>query len=174
MGVIYLIQGNPSAAPMDASHLLPPWTGIASLVLIVNNFLSYSGMEMNAVHVSELKEPGKEFPRSMFLAIGLVLLIFILPALAVSWIVPADGVSLTAGIMQAFSEFFGHFGLVVPRPPRGARARVRGDRRDARLARRAVQGAAADRQAEGLPAAVLPEGSTSRASRSTSSSRRAR
>jgi amino acid transporter len=40
-----------------------------------------------------------------------VLLIFILPALAVSWIVPADGVSLTAGIMQAFSEFFSHFGL---------------------------------------------------------------
>jgi len=111
MGIVYLIQGNPSAAPMDAGHLLPAWTGIASLVLIVNNFLSYSGMEMNAVHVSELKDPAKEFPRSMFLAIGLVLLIFILPALAVSWIVPADGVSLTAGIMQAFSEFFAHFGL---------------------------------------------------------------
>jgi len=111
MGIVYLVQGNPSAAPMDAGHLLPAWTGIASLVLIVNNFLSYSGMEMNAVHVSELKEPSKEFPRSMFLAIGLVLLIFILPALAVSWIVPADGVSLTAGIMQAFSEFFAHFGL---------------------------------------------------------------
>ena len=111
MGIVYLVQGNPSAAPMNASHLLPAWTGIASLVLIVNNFLSYSGMEMNAVHVSELKDPPKEFPRSMFLAIGLVLLIFILPALAVSWIVPADGVSLTAGIMQAFSEFFAHFGL---------------------------------------------------------------
>jgi putative glutamate/gamma-aminobutyrate antiporter len=111
MGIVYLAQGNPSAAPMDAGHLLPAWTGLASLVLIVNNFLSYSGMEMNAVHVSELKNPAKEFPRSMFVAIGLVLLIFILPALAVSWIVPADGVSLTAGVMQAFSEFFAHFGL---------------------------------------------------------------
>ena len=111
MGIVYLLQGNPSAAPMNASHLLPAWTGIASLVLIVNNFLSYSGMEMNAVHVSDLKQPGKEFPRAMFLSTGLVLLIFILPALAVSWIVPADGVSLTAGVMQAFSEFFGHFGL---------------------------------------------------------------
>jgi putative glutamate/gamma-aminobutyrate antiporter len=111
MGIVYLVQGNPSAAPMDAGHLLPAWTGIASLVLIVNNFLAYSGMEMNAVHVSELKNPAKEFPRAMFLAIGLVLLIFILPALAVAWVVPADGVSLTAGIMQAFSEFFAHFGL---------------------------------------------------------------
>ncbi len=111
MGVVYLVQGNSSAAPMNADHLLPAWTGIASLVLIVNNFLSYSGMEMNAVHVSDLREPGSEFPRAMFLAIGLVLLIFILPALAVSWVVPSDSVSLTAGIMQAFSEFFGHFGV---------------------------------------------------------------
>ena len=75
---------------MDADHLLPVWTGLASLVLIVNNFLSYSGMEMNAVHVGSLKNPAKEFPKSMFLAMGLVLLIFILPALAISWVVPAE------------------------------------------------------------------------------------
>lgn len=45
----------------------------------------------------------------MFLAVVLVLLIFILPALAISWIVPAQQLSLTAGVMQAFSAFFGHF-----------------------------------------------------------------
>src|SRR3954452_15441957 len=73
LGVVFLGQGNPSAAPMDANHLLPAWAGLSSLVLIVNNFLSYSGMEMNAVHVSSLKKPGKEFPKSMFLAMGLVL-----------------------------------------------------------------------------------------------------
>src|SRR6478736_235015 len=108
LGIVYLLQGNTSAAPMNASHLLPEWTGIASLVLIVNNFLSYSGMEMNSVHVSSLKDPGKEFPRAMFVAMGLVLLIFILPALAISWVIPADELSLTAGVMQAFSEFFGY------------------------------------------------------------------
>ena len=58
LGVVFLGQGNPSAAPMTASNLLPAWAGLASLVLIVNNFLSYSGMEMNAVHVSSLREPG--------------------------------------------------------------------------------------------------------------------
>ncbi|MFJ5776490.1 APC family permease [Streptomyces sp. NPDC093094] len=109
LGIIFLGQGNPSAAPMTASHLLPAWTGLASLVLIVNNFLSYSGMEMNAVHVSSLKDPAKEYPRSMFLAMGLVLLIFILPALAISWVVPSSQLSLTAGVMQAFEAFFSYF-----------------------------------------------------------------
>ncbi|HWK93310.1 MAG TPA: APC family permease [Luteimicrobium sp.] len=109
LGIVFLGQGNTSAAPMDSSHLLPQWTGIASLVLIVNNFLSYAGMEMNAVHVTSLRKPGREFPRAMFLAIGLVLVIFILPALAISWVIPADQLSLTAGVMQAFDAFFANF-----------------------------------------------------------------
>jgi len=111
LGIVFLGQGNPSAAPMTASHLLPEWAGIASLVLIVNNFLSYSGMEMNAVHVSSLRNPAREFPRSIFLASGLVLLIFILPALAISWVVPAKELSLTAGVMQAFDAVFAQFGI---------------------------------------------------------------
>lgn len=45
-------------------------------------------MEMSAVDVSSLPNPRKEFLRSMFFAHGLVLLIFILPALAISWVVP--------------------------------------------------------------------------------------
>lgn len=110
LALVFLGQGNSSAAPMDSSHILPAWAGLSSLVLIVNNFLSYSGMEMNAVHVSSLKNPGKEFPRSMFLAMGLVLAIFILPALAISWVVPAKELSLTAGVMQAFDAVFANFG----------------------------------------------------------------
>jgi amino acid transporter len=110
LGMVFLGQGNESAAPMTASHLLPAWAGLSSLVLIVNNFLSYSGMEMNAVHVSSLRKPGREFPRAMFLAMALVLLIFILPALAISWVVPAEELSLTAGVMQAFDAVFAQFG----------------------------------------------------------------
>jgi glutamate:GABA antiporter len=116
LGIVFLGQGNPSAAPMTSGNLLPAWAGLASLVLIVNNFLSYSGMEMNAVHVSFLRKPGKEFPRAMFLAIGLVLVIFILPALAISWVVPGEELSLTAGVMQAFDAVFAKFGLQILTP----------------------------------------------------------
>jgi Amino acid permease len=80
-------------------------------VLIVNNFLAYSGMEMNAVHVDEMEKPARDFPRSIFLAMVLVLAIFILPALVISWVVPSQQISLTAGVMQAFSAFYAHFGL---------------------------------------------------------------
>ena len=109
LGVIYLIQGNPSSAPMNAAALLPQFAGLASLVLIVNNFLSYAGMEVNAVHVKSMKDPAKEFPKAMFLAMALVVIIFVLPAVAISWVVPAKELTLTAGVMQAFTAFFAHF-----------------------------------------------------------------
>ncbi|MBF6236077.1 amino acid permease [Nocardia otitidiscaviarum] len=116
LGFVFLAQGNEPAAPMDAGHLLPAWTGLASLVLIVNNFLSYAGMEMNAVHVSSLRDPGKEYPRAMALAVLLVLAIFIVPAIVISWVVPSKNLSLTAGVMQAFDGFFNHFhiGFLTP------------------------------------------------------------
>jgi len=111
LGVVFLTQGHSSAAPMDASHILPPWTGLASLVLIMSTFGAYSGMEMNAVHVGELRKPASEFPKAMFVAVGLVLVILILPPLAISWVVPAQQLSLTAGVMQAFQAIFANFGL---------------------------------------------------------------
>ena len=129
---------------MTAANFFPEWAGLASLVLIVNNFLSYSGMEMNAVHVSSLKDPAKEYPKSMFLAMGLVLLIFILPALAISWIVPAEELSLTAGVMQAFDAVLASFNLQAPHAdPRHHAGRCL-PRRHADVAGRSVQRPAAD------------------------------
>ena len=158
MGIVFLLQGNHSAAPMNAHHLLPAWTGLAGLVLIVNNFLAYSGMEMNAVHVDEMKEPGSEFPKSIFVAMVLVLAIFILPALVISWVVPSAQISLTAGVMQAFSAFFAHFSLnflvpliaiaMVVAMLSGMMAWLAGP----------SKGLLEDRPGTGLPAAPLPEG----------------
>ncbi|MGP0037279.1 MAG: amino acid permease [Solirubrobacteraceae bacterium] len=111
LAIAYVLQGNSSAAPMNVHHILPVWAGIGSIVLIVNNFLSYDGMEVNAVHVDELRDPQREYPKSIFLAMILVLCIFIFPALAISWVIPSQQISLTAGVMQAFTAIFAHFSL---------------------------------------------------------------
>ena len=111
LGVAYLLQPNHSAAPMTANHLLPAWSGLASIVLVVNSFFTYAGIEVNAVHVDELRNPGRDYPKSIFLAMALVLAIFIGPTLAIAWVIPAGQISLTAGVMQAFDSLFTHFGL---------------------------------------------------------------
>jgi amino acid transporter len=116
LGVAYLLQGNHSAAPMTAHQLLPAWSGLASIVLVVNSFFTYAGVEVNAVHVDELRNPGREYPKSIFLAVALVLAVFIGPTLAIAWVIPAQQISLTAGVMQAFNSLLTHFrvGFGVP------------------------------------------------------------
>jgi len=111
LGIAYLVQGNHSVAPMNAQHILPSWSGIASIVLIVNSFFTYAGIEINAVHVDELRNPGRDYPKSIFLAMALVLGVFILPTLAIAWVIPSDQISFTAGVMQAFDSLLTHFGL---------------------------------------------------------------
>jgi amino acid transporter len=93
--------------------LLPPWNGLASIVLIVNGFFTYAGVEVNAVHVDELRDAPREFPRAILLAVFLILLVFILPTLAISIVIPSSHISLTAGVMEAFKSLLDHFGAGV-------------------------------------------------------------
>lgn len=113
MAIIFVSTGGHSnLAVGTATDWFPHWAGFASIVLIVSNFLSYAGMEMNAVHVGDMKNPKKGYPKSMLLACGLILAIFIPPTLAISVGVPANSIHLTAGVMQAFDVFFAHLNIV--------------------------------------------------------------
>ncbi len=116
MAGIYLLQGKHSAAPLNPHHLLPPWHGLTSVVLIVNGFFTYAGVEVNAVHVDDLRDPTREFPKAILLAVIVVLLVFIPPTLAISIAVPSQHISLTAGVMQAFRTLLDHFSLSFLEP----------------------------------------------------------
>lgn len=80
-------------------------------MLIVSNFLAYAGMEVNAVHVNQMKDPGRGFPRSIFISAVLILIVFILPTIAIAVAVPQKELGLTNGIMLAFQEYFSHWGV---------------------------------------------------------------
>ena len=85
-------------------------------MLIVNGFFTYAGVEVNAVHVDDLRDPAREFPKAILLAVILVLLVFIPPTLAISIAVPSQHISLTAGVMQAFRTLLDHFSLSFLEP----------------------------------------------------------
>jgi amino acid transporter len=85
-------------------------------VLIVNGFFTYAGVEVNAVHVDDLRDAPRQFPRAILVAVILILLVFILPTLAIAVAVPAAHISFTAGVMQAFRSLLDHFGLGIFQP----------------------------------------------------------
>ena len=110
--LLFMMKGGQSdLTPVSQAQFLPTFTGIASIVLIVSNFLSYAGMEMNAVHVNDMDNPGKNFPKAIGLATIVILLVFIFPTLAISVGVPSSSINLTQGVLQAFDVFFNYLGI---------------------------------------------------------------
>ena len=57
LGVVWFATGQHSQVPVKADDVIPPFTGLASIVLIVSNFLGYAGMEVNAVHANDMRDP---------------------------------------------------------------------------------------------------------------------
>ena len=84
--------------------------------MVVNSFFTYAGIEVNAVHVNDLRNPAREYPKAIFVAMALVLVVFIFPTLAISWVIPAHQISFTAGVMQAFNRLFTYFGAAFAVP----------------------------------------------------------
>jgi glutamate:GABA antiporter len=111
LGIAYLMHGHHSAAPQTASHLLPAWHGLASIVLVVSSFFTYAGVEVNAVHIDDLRHPARDYAKSIYLAVALVLVVFISTTLAIAWVVPAHQISLTVGVMQAFNRLLDYVNL---------------------------------------------------------------
>jgi len=108
---IYLATGGQTNIVGASANWIPEWNGLPSIVLIVSNFLAYAGMEMNAVHVSDMDHPGRNYPRSILLACVLILLIFIPTTLAIAVAVPSANLNLTQGVLQAFNAFFVQIGV---------------------------------------------------------------
>ncbi|MGC9173268.1 amino acid permease [Athalassotoga sp.] len=111
LGGLWLGTHQPSQVPLAWSNVIPPFTGLASVVLIVSNFLAYAGMEVNAVHVDQLKTPNKDYTKALLVAFGIILAVFIPPTLAVAIAVPPSKLGLTSGITAAFEVFFTHWGV---------------------------------------------------------------
>ncbi len=111
LGGLWLGTHQPSQVPLAWSNVIPPFTGLASVVLIVSNFLAYAGMEVNAVHVDQLKNPNKDYTKALLVAFGIILAVFIPPTLAVAIAVPPSKLGLTSGITAAFEVFFTHWGV---------------------------------------------------------------
>jgi putative glutamate/gamma-aminobutyrate antiporter len=109
LAAFWLGQGQASQVPLNPGAVIPPYTGIASIVLVVSNVLSYAGMEVNAVHVAQLRDPRRGFPRAMALAFALILGVFILPTIAIAIAVPNKDLGFTNGILVAFQVFFDHW-----------------------------------------------------------------
>ena len=75
---IWLGKGESSAVPLQASDIVPTWNGVSSLVLIIGTFIAFAGLEVNAVHIQEMRNPSRDYPRGVALAVVIIFLLYVL------------------------------------------------------------------------------------------------
>ena len=124
--IIYIIQGNPlafmhpSAVDTTSAYLLngfshPRWfphiTSLDNVTFLAAVILIFAGIEVQAVHANELKNPSKQFPKVLLLAAALIFFLQILGSLAISVVLPESKITLQSGLMQAFENIFVSMGM---------------------------------------------------------------
>jgi amino acid transporter len=122
LGAVWLITGHTPAYQGIVDGLIPAWwlpghtvqigftwdklipdmSSLTNLVLASGTLLGFAGMEMSAVHAREVQDPQRNYPRAILLSALIIVVLFILGALAVAVIVPHQSIHLVDGVMQAF------------------------------------------------------------------------
>jgi len=117
LGFGWVLSGHPLQISFGLNELLPSlaqsdhWT---SLIVVM---ACYLGMELSGVHVSDIDNPQKNYPKAMFYAVLILLSTMIFGALAIAIAIPQNEIHFVDGIMQTFSQFFEVFGLTFLLPP---------------------------------------------------------
>jgi len=115
LAAIWIFQGG-SLALAQGGSFIPDLSEFSNVSFLAGIVLLFAGMEVTAVHASEVKNPKTDYPKAIFFSAGLIFVIFLLGSLSIALLIPSSEISLTAGMMQGFKDILEklHLGFLVP------------------------------------------------------------
>lgn len=109
LGAVYVLMGKPISMAINTG-VIPDFSHFQNVVLAAGIFLYYGGMEMQAVHIKELKNPTRDYPLSILIAVILVIVLFVLGTLAVGLVIPQKSINLSQSLLVAYRALWAAFG----------------------------------------------------------------
>lgn len=111
LGGAYWMSGHKILLDMSPGNLIPDLTNFNNLVLAASIFLFYAGMEMSAVHVKEVRNPGRNYPMAILVSAVITVAIFVFGTLAIGFIIPGAQINLVQSLLISYDKFFAFFGV---------------------------------------------------------------
>jgi putative glutamate/gamma-aminobutyrate antiporter len=105
LGALYVAMGKPVQMPLNTGFL-PDFGNFHNMVLAASVFLFFAGMEMQAVHIKQLKNPTRDYPISILVATIVVIAIFVLGTLAVGVVIPQKDINLNQSLLIAYRDLW--------------------------------------------------------------------
>ena len=107
LGIVYLATGGESQMDFNGKFF-PDLNNLDNLVLASSIFLFYAGMEMSGIHVKEMDNPAKNYPKAIFIGAAITVLIFILGTFSLGAIIPQKEINLTQSLLIGFDRYFSY------------------------------------------------------------------
>jgi len=78
--------------------------------------LGFAGMELASVHIKDVANPQKTFPRALAFSCLIILATMMLGSLAIAFVLPYDQINLVNGTIQTFAYFLSayHLSWLIP------------------------------------------------------------
>lgn len=111
LGLIWYLTGSPIQIPISGASFVPELGDPHQLALLAGVVLGFAGLEMTAVHVRDVVNPRRNYPKAIFLSAILIVGLSILGTLSIAIVIPKDQISLVSGGMDAISYFLKSYNL---------------------------------------------------------------
>lgn len=111
LGSFWLVLDKPLQISLSPTKLIPNFADATNWTALVAIMASFLGIELAGVHVTDIRNPQKHFPRAILVATIFIFFSLLFGSLSIAFVLPEQEISLVAGIMQVFTNFFEVFGL---------------------------------------------------------------
>lgn len=102
LAIVWVAQGHTPNISFAPRNLIPKWQGISTLALAAGVFFSYAGIDMNAAHIKQLKNPKKQFPKAILISMILTLLIFMVGTIIIAMVIPNKQINVLYTLFATF------------------------------------------------------------------------
>lgn len=114
--IIWMTSGKPMQIHFTTAAIIPSLSHTENWISLTAIMTAFLGMELATVHIKEVSNPQKTFPKALFISVLIILSTMILGSLAIAMILPKDQINLVSAVMQTFTIFFEtyHLSWIIP------------------------------------------------------------
>lgn len=107
----WIFSSKSLAIPLTLNKFIPNLSLLDSSSAIVTIMASFLGMELAGVHIGDIHDPKKNFPKAIYLSISILLSTLILGSLSIAIVIPPKDIHFVDGVMQTLITFLNAFNL---------------------------------------------------------------
>ncbi len=107
----WLWLGKPLQIHLTLANMLPDLHHTDNWIALTAIMLGFAGMELATVHIKDVHEPQKTFPKALAFSTLIILATMMLGSLAIAFVLPFDKINLVNGTIQTFAYFLSAYHL---------------------------------------------------------------